>query len=267
MPSCHSAREYQLTKVFNAYATYYDLLYADKDYSAEASYVVSHIRDRRAEAYSILELGCGTGSHAVHFAALGYSVHGVDQSGEMLRLAELRRASLPNGIASRCSFVPGDIRTYRSGETYDVVLSLFHVMSYQVSNKDIIDTLETAHVHLAPGGTLFFDFWYGPAVLMQKPEVRIKRLENERFEVTRIAEPTLKVRESVVDVTYNLFVNEKESGKIGHFTEMHRLRYLFLTELEQFLTKRFVSITACEWMTNNPLGSDSWSGFICATKA
>jgi SAM-dependent methyltransferase len=256
-----------LTKVFDAYAAYYDLLYADKDYSAEASYVVSHIRERRAEVCRILELGCGTGSHAVHFAALGYSVHGVDQSGEMLKRAELRKNSLPMDVAARCSFVPGDVRTYRSGESYDVVLSLFHVMSYQVTNKDVIDTLETAYAHLAPGGTLLFDFWHGPAVLTQKPEVRIKRLENESFEVTRIAEPMLRVRESVVDVTYNLFVNEKESGNIGHFTEIHRLRYLFMTELEQFLAKRFVSIAACEWMTNKPLGSDSWSGFICAIRA
>jgi SAM-dependent methyltransferase len=256
-----------LTEIFDAYAACYDLLYVDKDYSAEAHYVASCIQDQHPDAHKILEFGCGTGGHAVHLAAMGYSVHGVDQSGEMLRLANTRINAHPENIGARCSFAQGDIRTFRSGETYDVVLSLFHVMSYQVTNQDIIDTLETAFAHLAPGGTLLFDFWYGPAVLIQKPEVRVKRLENERVHITRIAEPTLKPQEDLVDVTYNLFVRNKDTGRIEHFSETHSLRYFFLPELEQFLAGRFVGVTACEWMTNTALSANSWSGFISATKA
>ena len=43
--------------VFADYARYYDLLYQDKDYAAEADYVASLIQQYHQAAQSILELG------------------------------------------------------------------------------------------------------------------------------------------------------------------------------------------------------------------
>ena len=53
-----------MNQVFDAYARYYDLLYCDKDYAAEAGYVANHIRKLLPHTTHILELGCGTGAHA-----------------------------------------------------------------------------------------------------------------------------------------------------------------------------------------------------------
>jgi ubiquinone/menaquinone biosynthesis C-methylase UbiE len=55
------------TAVFADYAHYYDLLYRDKDYAAEAEYVVGLIRKFHPSARSILELGSGTGIHAINW--------------------------------------------------------------------------------------------------------------------------------------------------------------------------------------------------------
>ena len=70
--------------VFDGYARYYDLLYRDKDYAAEARHVHDIIQRHSPGAHSILELGCGTGAHAIHLATMGYAIHGVDRSHEML---------------------------------------------------------------------------------------------------------------------------------------------------------------------------------------
>ena len=138
-----------MTKVFDAYAAYYDLLYRDKDYAGEAEYVASHIRRNAPGAKRILELGCGTGGHAIHLAQMGYVVHGVDLSEAMLSRALARKDGLPPEVAARLSFSKGDVRTVRTGETYDAVISLFHVMSYQVTNADLAAAFETASSHLA----------------------------------------------------------------------------------------------------------------------
>ena len=161
-----------MSQVFDAYARYYDLLYREKDYAAEAEYVASHMRRHAPEAANILELGCGTGAHAEHLARLGYTVHGVDQSDPMLARAAVRKSGLPAKTAAQLSFGRGDVRTVRTGAHYDVVISLFHVMSYQTSNADLRAAFTTAAAHLRPGGLFLFDFWYGPAVLAQQPEVR-----------------------------------------------------------------------------------------------
>jgi len=62
--------------VFADYARYYDLLYRDKDYSAEAQYVAGLVRKFHPSARSILELGSGTGIHASLLAEKGFTVHG-----------------------------------------------------------------------------------------------------------------------------------------------------------------------------------------------
>jgi len=250
-----------MIKVFDNYARYYDLLYQDKDYIAETIYVTSLITKYNSRANKILELGCGTGAHAEHLARMGYTVHGVDMSEEMLNRAEARKAGLPSDVASRLSFSLGDVRSVRMNQTYDVVLSLFHVMSYQSSNNDLDAAFDVVASHLSPGGLFLFDYWYGPAVLIQKPEVKVRRLEDDEIKVTRIAEPIMNVNDNVVDVNYTVFIEEKKSGHVEQIKETHRMRYFFLPELQRQELGIFKELGVFSWMTDIPLSEDSWAGF------
>jgi len=250
-----------MSKVFDAYAHYYDLLYREKDYQREAEYIVMHIRNQLPETKRILELGCGTGAHAEHLARKGYIVHGVDNSNEMLLRAEQRKNNLPENIASRLTFSHGDARFIRAQQTYDVVISLFHVLSYQASNADLASVFDTAALHLLPGGLFLFDFWYGPAVFSQKPAIRILRLGDDYIKVTRIAEPEMHTRENVVDVNYSMFIEDKKSGHVVQVNETHRMRYFFLPELDCFCVEKFNNLGSYTWMTNNPPDEESWSAF------
>jgi len=119
--------------VFNKYARYYDLLYRDKDYAEEANFIRCLIQKHAPNAKSILELGCGTGKHAELLSKMGYKILGIDMSCEMLEAANRRLGDLKENQAARLSFDCGDIRTYRTERCFDVVVSLFHVMSYQTT--------------------------------------------------------------------------------------------------------------------------------------
>lgn len=252
--------------IFGRYSSYYNLLYKDKDYAGEAEYVAAHIHKHAPFAKRILELGCGTGAHAEYLARMGYTVHGVDMSEAMLACAEARKVAMPPEVAARLSFGVGDVRDVRTGEIYDAVISLFHVMSYQTTNADLEAAFETASVHLQPGGLLLFDFWYGPAVLTQRPEVRVKRLEDEEIKVTRIAEPVMHVNEDVVDVNYQVWIEVNESGMVEQVSETHKMRYLFLPELTRLLgLHEFTLLEVLEWLTNNAPGEKSW-GVLAVTR-
>ena len=253
--------------VFDAYARYYDLLYRDKDYAAEAKYVASLVRKHAPRAARVLELGCGTGAHAEHLARMGYSVHGVDLSETMLAGAAARKAGLPADLARRLSFGKGDVRTVRTGETYDAVISLFHVMSYQTTNADLAAAFGTAAAHLAPGGLFLFDFWYGPAVLAQVPEERVKRLEDDDIRVTRIAKPAMRANENVVDVNYSVSIEVKASGQMQEVRETHAMRYLFVPEIEQYLEPgKWAETTTFGWLGHEPLSKEHWSGCALAIR-
>jgi SAM-dependent methyltransferase len=252
---------------FDAYARYYDLLYPDKDYAAEAEYVVSHIRKQTPSAKRILELGCGTGAHAEHLARVGYILHGLDLSEAMLARAEARKATLLPEVAARLSFGLGDVRTVRTSETYDAVIALFHVMSYQPDNADLQAMFATSREHLRTGGVFIFDVWYGPAVLADRPVVRVKELEDDETKIIRIAQPTLLPSRNLVDVHYRIITCEKKTRRCTETAETHRMRYLFTPEVE-LLAKHtgFTIIDSHEWMTGRPPGFDTWNVcFICRT--
>jgi len=137
-------------------------LYKDKDYEAECDFL-EQIFSRCAKypIRTILDLGCGTGGHALPLARRGYEVTGVDLSEHMLERARQKAAEA--GLA--ISFHQGDIRILDLGCTFDVVVAMFAVISYQTSNEDLAAAFRSARRHLKPGGLFVFDCWFGPAVL------------------------------------------------------------------------------------------------------
>ena len=186
----------------NLYSQYYDLLYSDKDYHGEAEYIDSLIKNSSKNTKAILDMGCGTGKHASLLCDKGYSVHGIDLSEDMLKIAETRRIDREEQL----SFSHSNIQELDFKKKFDVVVSLFHVMSYQNSNEELIKAFEVAKNHLDDDGVFIFDFWYGPAVLTDLPITRVKRLENENIKVTRLGEPVLYAQENIVDVIYDVFI-------------------------------------------------------------
>src|SRR5262249_7821642 len=136
----------------------YDDLYADKDYAAECTLIESILHQFQFGAGTrVLDLGCGTGSHALPLAARGYHVVGVDRSSAMLARARDKAARRGLDI----SFQQGDIRAVSLEERFDCVLLMFAVLGYQVEDADIEQTLACARCHLRPHGLLIFDVWYG----------------------------------------------------------------------------------------------------------
>ena len=247
--------------IFGLYAQYYDLLYRDKNYAGEAAYVAELIRDYTPYAKTILELGCGTGiHHAAHFAAMGFDLMGVDMSRPMLDQARARKASLTNSMSARLSFEQANVGTFRAGKTFDVVLSLFHVFSYQISNRELRAAFETAASHLSPGGLLIFDYWYGPAVLTQRPDVRVKRLENDTLTVVRVAEPEMNPSENRVTVNYWVHIVSKMDECSESTSERHDMRYLFIPEIEALPAPWFIPKAHHAWATRREPKLTDWGG-------
>jgi len=248
---------------FNLYAQYYDLLYRDKDYAAEAAYVDSLIRHQLPHARTLLNMGCGTGRHDQEFARSGYQVTGIDLSAEMIAIANQRAAN-----NSSLTFLQADIRNAALGKTFDVVVSLFHVMSYQVNNHDLAAAISTAANHLQPGGLFIFDCWYGPGVLTDPPVTRIKQMANQHINVTRTAQPFLNDYENWVDVHYNIAIQQQGTTAVTEIAETHRMRYLFAPEIALLTQSNFNLLGAFEWLGMQQPTTQSWNAvFVLQKKA
>ena len=244
--------------LFGEYARYYDLLYRDKDYAAEVAYIHDILQHHCPAAHSILNLGCGSGRHDRLLSEKGYAMTGVDLSEDMLTAA--RQAA--EGYAA-VRYVQDDVRTVRLDMTFDVIISLFHVMSYQAENADLMAAFGTARQHLKSGGIFIFDCWYGPAVLTDRPAVRVKELVDDTISITRIASPVMHPNQNLVDVNYHLFARNLLTKEVQEVRETHRMRYLYLPELSLMLQEAgFEVVRAEEWLTARPLGFDTWNALV-----
>jgi SAM-dependent methyltransferase len=245
--------------VFDHYAKYYDLLYADKEYGKEVDFINTLIKHYATGAEDILDVGCGTGKHASFMSARGYHITGIDMSVEMIN--EARRQNIPNA-----EFYTHNIDNFPFNKSFDVITSLFHVLSYQTSNEAVYKMISNISRHLTDDGIFIFDFWYAPAVLTERPAVKIKRFENDEIKVTRIAEPMLKVNENTVDVNFELLIETKQTGKVNVIKEVHPMRYFSLPEIALFLEKgKMKIIYAKEWMSEKDPSEHTW-GVCCIAK-
>ena len=255
-----------MIEIFDAYASYYDLLYQDKDYEAESVFVEGLLTKYGVPAGgNLLELGSGTGKHAECFARMGFSVHGVDLSPVMVSSAN---AKIADEVANQLYFEVGDVRNVRVNHIFDAVVSLFHVSSYQTTNADLMAMFKTAAIHLKQGGVFLFDCWYGPAVLSNRPEVRVKKMGNATVDVLRTAEPVMYPNENVVEVNYSVQVKQKKGDHLIEFSEKHEIRYLFSPEVELMLELAgFSPVIRHGWMTADPTGFDSWAATFVSVKS
>ena len=253
--------------IFEAYSNYYNLIYEDKNYAAETAYVNSLLTRFSKNTKNILELGCGTGKHAGYLAGMGYHVSGIDKSETMLKLALDYKINLPKSISDKLTFNVGDIRNYETASKFDAVISLFHVMSYMVTDEDLNSAMQTVKKHLNEKGLFIFDCWHGPAVLKDKPVSRTKHFENEFVSVKRTSYPTLFKDQNVVDIDFEILIHNKKKNENLVLNETHKMQFLFEDKLLQLLKKNGLElIHSEEWMTGKPLSDNTWYGcYICST--
>ncbi len=95
----------------------------------------------------MLELGSGGGNMASHLKAAARLTL-TDVSPAMLDLSAT--------INPECEHIVGDMRTLRLGRTFDAVL-IHDAICYMTTEADLRAALETAFVHLRPGGVGVFE--------------------------------------------------------------------------------------------------------------
>ncbi len=230
--------------VFNNYAKYYDLLYQEKNYEEECDFIEQAFQEfSKLKVRNILELGCGTGGHAIPLARRKYEMTGVDASTVMLNTAKEKSSKFGLDI----DFLLGDIRDFKFNEKFDSIICMFAVLNYLTRNKDFEITLKNVREHLKEGGLFIIDVWNGLAVLRILPSVRVKMVEQNKTKIIRIVEPELDAVNHICRNHYKIMVLEKD-GLIEEIEETHVIRYLFPQEIKHYLElSGFEVLKICEF--------------------
>ncbi|NQV29555.1 MAG: class I SAM-dependent methyltransferase [Candidatus Marinimicrobia bacterium] len=100
-----------------------------------------------------LDISCGTGSMAIRLAKRGLNMTAVDLSSDMVDIAR-EKARLEQ---VKINFEVGDMISYRSQKTYDVIINLHDGLNYLLDIADIQTFMANTYSLLSPGGILLFD--------------------------------------------------------------------------------------------------------------
>ncbi len=96
--------------------------------------------------------------------------------------------------------------------------------------------------------------------------MRVKRLEDEEISVVRIADSLMYPNENLVDVHYQVFIRQKNTGIVEELQETHKMRYLFKPEIKLLLVQSGLEyVESREWMTTREPGFDTWGVYFVVT--
>jgi SAM-dependent methyltransferase len=254
-----------MTGIFEAgYADSYDIVYREKDYPLEVQALHRLFERHKTGAIkSVLDLGCGTGRHAILLARNGLEVVGVDQSDAMLKRA--RELSQENGTGHSLTFIKGDVRDFDAGNTFDAALMMFNVLGYMTSNDDLLAALRSVRRHVRDGGLFVFDIWYGPAVAAHPPTDRIKQFKQPARDMIRIATGKMYPEENRYDVSIRLITIDNDVVK-SDTVESHPVRYFFPMEIDLALRQagfRMASIRQFPNVDERP-DMNAWPAVVVA---
>ncbi|MCX6557972.1 MAG: class I SAM-dependent methyltransferase [Candidatus Aminicenantes bacterium] len=251
--------------VFDAgYAGWYDTLYGEKDYPGECAYLQELFQRRGVTPKAIIDLGCGTGGHALLLAQRGYAVTAVDRSAAMLQTARDKAACAGLNV----DFRQEDITRMGWRENFDAAIAMFAVAGYLAEDREMEDFLTGVMRSLRPGGIFIFDGWYGPGVLRERPATRRLEIPLGDGEVLlRSAEPRLDIQAQTVEIHYRL-QHTRAGAVIAESEERHLMRFFFPRELCALLHQAgFVDVSLHPWLEpDQPLQEQHWHFSAVAAK-
>ncbi|HEY6951944.1 MAG TPA: class I SAM-dependent methyltransferase [Bacteroidota bacterium] len=166
-------------ELFANYANQYEKESFTKGTLGEVDFIEREISSNRSTG--ILDIGCGTGRHAIELARRGYSVTGIDLSESMLAKARLkaREAGL------RIEFIQSDARTLQFVNEFDLVIMLceggFSLMETDEMNFMI---LQSAAKALREKGKFIFTTLNGLFPLFHSVKDFVNRGESESHNST-----------------------------------------------------------------------------------
>jgi len=104
----------------------------------------------------ILDLACGTGRVAIPLVKAGYEVVGVDATEGMLDGARIKQNLLPSSVASKLSFVLGDITNLELGKKFPLII-IPTSFKFMLTTEQQLACLSSVKKHLTKDGVFVLD--------------------------------------------------------------------------------------------------------------
>lgn len=205
-----------MTNSYQSFAYVYDTFMDNIPYDEWSSYLLKLLHQHNIMEGTLIELGCGTATMALHMADAGFQVLGVDISQDMLTIAS---SKIEN--SSQITLILQDMCELDLDLEVPGIYCICDSLNYLLTEDEILKTFQAVKKHLTPDGTFIFDlkteYFYrdvlGDQVFCDHQENCSYTWENSFFEEDNINQYDLTI-----------FAKSADSELFERFTETHHQR-------------------------------------------
>jgi SAM-dependent methyltransferase len=220
---------------FSLEAELYDRIWGSYDYDTDVKFLADLFQKHHCT--NIVDIGCGTGNHALKLSTKRYAVTGIDISPTMLKMARNKDQE------SKVRFVRADMKALGSvvpkGERFDAAISLGQVVSHLHTDREVVAFLTSVAAILRKRGLLVLSAMNAAKI----NDEYLNRLlldhviNEEKIQVAAFAQNIRDDKDPNTIIWKPIYLI-KQGGKLDLQMREHSLRWFKFSDLKEILTKQ-----------------------------
>lgn len=229
-------REFEDTCVYGSFAQVYDMFMDNIDYPQWEKYLKGLLCTFGVEDGLVLELGCGTGSMTELLAADGYDMIGVDNSEDMLEIAQEKKSASGKDIL----YLLQDMREFELYGTVRAVVSVCDSMNYILEEEELLEVFRLVNNYLDPGGVFIFDM----NTRYKYEQIQDETIAENREEGSFIWDNYFDDESGINEYELAIFIPEGDDGLYRKYEEVHYQRAYETETVRRLLEQAGLSVEA-----------------------
>ena len=256
-----------MENTYSKFALVYDSLMDNIPYDDWTEYLISILKKNDINDGLVAELGCGTGNITERLSAAGYDMIGIDNSPEMLDIAQEKKAE----ANSQSLYLFQDMREFELYGTVKAVISLCDSINYITEPDDLLTVFKLVNNYLDPHGLFIFDF---NTLHYYRDVVADSTIAEDREDLSFIWDNYFDEESRINELALSLFIREgcisdsdgnasnsgdasdknvEDDNLFRKYSELHLQRAYTLAEIKELIEKSGMEFVAdFEAFTDEP---------------
>lgn len=226
--------------IYDKFGQYYDLIYQKiVNYEKETDAIERILTEFRPKSKNtILDVGCGTGEHALILGERGHKVTGIDISPTMIKQAIGKAESK----RVKAEFLVQDMRKIKLDQKFDCAICMFGGLGYILTYGELIQVFSNVKKHLVRDGLFIYEFW-NVGGIRPSPYLSWLKAEDEKVKLYRLSESNFDAQTNILNIDFNFIVINK--NKLAEtFSEAHKMKCYTLPEMHKYIEDSGLELAA-----------------------
>lgn len=212
-------------------AKFYDKIWGRYDYDTDVKFLDKLFKKYRCK--NVLDIGCGTGNHAIKLASLGYKVTATDVSDKMLEIA---RNKIHNRKINLKQADMRDIASIFPEGRFDGAYMLGNVAYHLNSDEEARSFLKGVHRVLKAGGVFVFNARNAKKINESYLDnLLLDHLVNDKEVQIAVLNYNVRDAQDPNTIIWRPIFLVKENNKVDFQIREHRLHWFEFNKVEKLL--------------------------------